>query len=135
MFDAKDILSRLREGASAEDLAKEMADALNQASNTYAKEQRAAEEERAAKTEQRENAYDVYVAIFGYLQKYHPKFAADLRNEYENCTRDEIADEVIAGIQMLADATHIFGKLGDNHSFDIWNDDKVLNDWVKKLFD
>lgn len=135
MFDAKDILSRLREGASAEDLAKEMADALNQASTTYAKEQEAEKLKHAVEAEKRANAYNLYQVILGYLRRYHPKVAADITNSYEGYTEDEIADEVIAGVEMIANATHIFGKLGDSHSFDIWNDDKILNDWVKKLFD
>lgn len=55
MYDVNDILTRLRNGASAEDIANEVADAINLANRTYQEEEKAkaAEAKRKAEEEAR----------------------------------------------------------------------------------
>ena len=74
MYDMQDILDRLNDGASAQDIANEFVDALNSAvQEQKATAQREEEEKTRAKLEDATKLRDTFVS---YLSKYHPTLAA-----------------------------------------------------------
>lgn len=79
MFNKEDILARLQKGENVDDIAKEMTEALNSASETYTKQQ--AEEKAkaaAAAAEERKSAMKIdYIQDFfnlmtGYINDFYP---------------------------------------------------------------
>ena len=88
MFNTEDILARLQKGENVDDIAKEMTEALNSASETYTKQKeeekakaaaaKAAAAKIAAKTEQNTNSMKIdYIQAFfglitGYINDFYP---------------------------------------------------------------
>lgn len=79
MFNTEDILARLQKGENVDDIAKEMTEALNSASETYTKQK---EEEKAkaaaAAAEQKTNSMkidyiqDFFNLVTGYINDFYP---------------------------------------------------------------
>ena len=67
MFDNNEIMKRLREGADPEELAKEMADALNAATTAFKEEEAARSEEESKRQTKILVAQDILDAIARYL--------------------------------------------------------------------
>lgn len=75
MFNTEDILARLQKGENIDDIAKEMTEALNSASETYTKQK---EEEKAKAAEQKTNSMkieyiqDFFNLVTGYINDFYP---------------------------------------------------------------
>ena len=93
MFDYDEILSKLRDGDSVEDLGNEFAAMLNKANAQFQKE----EEENAKKAANKNKINDTAAVLEGiiqYLFDYYPSIGARLmpENEYD---LDELAQDVV----------------------------------------
>ena len=93
MFDYNDILNKLRDGDSVEDLGNEFAAMLNKANAQFQKE----EEENAKKAANKDKIYNTAVVlkeIIQYLFDYYPSIGARLvpEDEYD---LDELARDLV----------------------------------------
>lgn len=121
MFNTDDILARLRNGESAEDIASTMTSMLNDAEATYKKEQAQAKEAENAKlvaARKRAAAETIFSGVVDYFIAIgQPEILNDFRS---GKAYDEAVDEIVEGMDALVDT---FAAL-NNFSNSLKNFDK-----------
>ena len=137
MFNYEDILTRLKNGESEEDIAKEFTEALNKAN--VEKSKREAKEK--AEKEKRKAGEEMIAAIFNYLRVAHPEIAADMDN-VDVDSYLSILDSTITSLAKLRtfDYSSLFDEIKIPSSTStakvVANKksvDDILNDWLKGL--
>ena len=107
MFNTDDILARLRNGESAEDIASTMTSMLNDAEATYKKEQAQAKEAENAKAlaaRKRAAAEAIFAGVIDYFTAIgHPEVVKDYLN---GKAYDEVVDEIVEGMDALFNTFH-----------------------------
>ena len=103
MFNTDDILARLRNGESAEDIASTMTNMLNDAEATYKKEQAQAKESENAKAlaaRKRAAAEAIFAGVIDYFTAIdHPEVVKDYLN---GKAYDKVVGEIVEGMDALA---------------------------------
>lgn len=114
MFNTDDILARLRNGESAEDIASVMTSMLNDAEATYKKEQAQAKEAENAKlvaARKRAAAETIFSGVVDYFIAIgQPEILNDFRS---GKAYEEAVDEIVEGMDALVDtfaALNTFSK-------------------------
>lgn len=146
MFDVNEILAALRSGTSSDDLASQMADALNLANKTYKSEQEEAKKKAEAEAKRKAEEEAQKVAE----EKRHTEMVADLANiitelldffsyyyddEFsEDIDAYELAEEILKTYDSLSKFSNLFNDF-DFHSIFSTSDGKttktVTNDNTK----
>ena len=107
MFNTDDILARLRNGESAEDIASAMTSMLNDAEATYKKEQaqaKKAENAKALAARKRAAAEAIFAGVVHYFTAIdHPEVVKDYLN---GKAYDEVVDEIVEGMDALFNTFH-----------------------------
>ena len=146
MFDKTDILARLQNGETAEDIAKEMSDALNDAmSEQKALEAKRVEEEKAleAKRNEEMRVYNAKrEAMMGIIDAFCDYAVAAGNDELLEGLHEVDPDEVMAmmdemmGIVMaLEKVKHLqFPKAEKKVTVRSESDDEVLKQFLKDMF-
>lgn len=100
MFDANDILARLRNGESVDDIASAMTSMLNDAEATYKKEQeQEAEKAKTLATRKRAAAETIFSGVVDYFMAIgQPEILNDYR---DGKAYDEAIDEIVEGMDAL----------------------------------
>ena len=108
MFKTEDMLARLREGASVDDIAKEMTEALNSASKAYDKEKADKEAAKVKAAKLKEATVDIVYCIYDFLAEYYPDLIEKFIKIFEikedetlENVAGEAADEVIDTLNYL----------------------------------
>jgi transcriptional antiterminator Rof (Rho-off) len=113
MLNKTDILAKLQEGVSLEDIAASLSTALNEAHDEYL----AIQKEEEAKTEKMNELASIIEALFGWVRTYHPDVADLLDEEVDYLT---YAADIDKSIPMIADMARSAEKLS-NKLNDIWS--------------
>lgn len=107
MFNTDDILARLRNGESAEDIASAMTSMLNDAEATYKKEQAQAKEAEDAKflaARKRAAAEAIFAGVVDYFTAIgQPEVLNDYRS---GKVHDEAINEIVEGMDALINTFH-----------------------------
>lgn len=100
MFDTNDILARLRNGESVDDIASAMTDMLNDAEATYKAEQaKEAENAKVLATRKRAAAETIFSGVVDYFMAIgQPEILDDYR---DGKAYDEAIDEIVEGMDAL----------------------------------
>ena len=110
MYTMEEILARLRNGDKDEDIANEMAKALNAAVDAYAKESERIQKEKEIEARKNELAETFSQVLFEYLRLENPDAACAL----ETPDSAKIAREVLdMSIEAFADAFNVIGKIDE----------------------
>jgi hypothetical protein len=144
MFNKEDILARLRAGEPQDNIAKEMADALNEASNDYKAEQEAQAKVDAYNVDKNLATAALLEAADDYFARYYPKVA----NEIKDLTTEEaieIFDAFSDAFNILKDLDWYFKKPSPNSvelgvsskkpakASTVSDDEAIIRNWINKL--
>lgn len=147
MFDVNEILAALRSGTSSDDLASQMADALNLANKTYKSEQEEAKKkaEAEAKRKAEEEAQKVaeekrhteMIADLGYIVSKLLDFFAYYYDEEipEDIDECELAEEILKTYDSLSKFSDLFGNFDFHSTSDGKTTKTVTNDNGKVTID
>ena len=113
MLNKTDILAKLQEGISIEDIATSLTTALNEAHDEYL----AIQKEEEVKTEKMNELANIVEALFGWVRTYHPDVADLLDEEVDYLA---YAADIDKSIPMIADMARSAEKLS-NKLNDIWS--------------
>jgi hypothetical protein len=107
-----DIIEMLRQGRSADDLAREFADALNSANKTFQEEEEAKAKTEHSKEIQIADTMELLDDVSWYLNKYYPALSSE-----KMATRDD-AETTIAVLETFANPQpSIFGNFFKDFKF------------------
>ena len=122
MFTKDEILTRLRNGTEATDIAQEMADNINAAIQEY-------EKEKAANNTRRRDARDLIDALADFFQKY---FDEETLSESD---REDATDELLKLVDNMKVLTNTINNAVSRSETarSKGTDDDLLSRWVKSL--
>lgn len=129
MFTSNDILARLKAGESAQDIAQNLADSLNNAIKAYEDEKRKAEEAELAKAKREEEKQAAMEDITKRLNDFFCKYYDDASLSDLDVTR--FSKDIIKMMDKAAEALAAF-PIGTG-SKDI-DEDEVLRAFLEKNF-
>ena len=110
MLNKTDILAKLQEGVSIEDIAANLTTALNEAHDEYL----AIQEKAEAKAIKYQELADIVEALFGWVRTYHPDVADMLDDETDYLAYAKDIDNAIPSIaEMSRSAVALSNKLND----------------------
>ena len=131
MFTKADIMARLADGASAEDIAKEMADTLNEAEAEYEAETKRKEEEKSRKVLLHEAkvraAEDMLDAMCDFA-------TAAEETELLEALREANIDDVVDMMDSIVETTKMFKRIKDLHFEAPVDKDDTVEKMFKNLF-
>ena len=116
MYSEQDILKLMREGRSADEIAKDFTKALNAAMNAYRKE-----EEENIRTEEEAS---IATSITSYLKKYYPQYNKTVNGK-------KFAEIVKTYIDVENGVNDIVNAISNEKSADYFGE--VVNKWLKNL--
>jgi hypothetical protein len=101
MFDSKDIIKAMREGASADDIAKSFGNALKEAKAQMENEQVQTERKKQA-------AWDVYTTIVRFYETCYPEFKITTKERVTDLPakeKESLIKEVISALESAGKST------------------------------
>ena len=113
MLNKTDILAKLQEGVSIEDIATNLTTALNEAHDEYL----AIQEQKEAESVKYQELANIVEALFGWVRTYHPDVADMLDDETDYLA---YARDIDKSIPMIADMARSAEKLS-NKLNNLWS--------------
>ena len=138
MFDEKEILTRLQNGESIEDIANEMSNLINKVNKTYT-DQKAAEETAKAKTEAQKKE-DLQEILDMFTDWFNAYYDIDADGKLEADVVIELIDSIKEYVETLNDLESIFSikkhtvkATKSNTKSKSKSSDEKINDFLKKM--
>ena len=147
MVNSKEILARLQNGEKAEDIASELVNALNEANNTYLKEQEAKRVENEAKAKREANKVKDMQEIVDLLHDFCIEYYCDNNEDMdavEEAFAELTAENLIAIIEetgaialdmekKMKDIEKLFGAAPVKTLKVDKNTDSIINNFLKSI--
>ena len=138
MFDEKEILTRLQNGESIEDIANEMSNLINKVNKTYTN-QKAAEEAAKAKTEVQKKE-DLQEILDMFTDWFNAYYDIDADGKLDAETVLELIDSIKEYIEVLKDLESMFDikkpaikATKSNTKSKSKSSDEKINDFLKQM--